>query len=84
MQEYEIGDIVCHLANRNYYISEIKKKKIDYTVPVYDVSILFHIDNNKKISERQAGVMINGRITSSTIYPEKLKEYIEKYPQFFV
>lgn len=84
MQEYEIGDIVCHFADRNYYISEIKKKKVDFTVPVYDVSILFHIANDKKIMESHAGKMINGKITSSTICPDKLKEYIEKYPEFFV
>lgn len=84
MKEYEIGDIVCHYVSRNYYISEIKKKKIDFTVPVYDISILFHIDGDKKVMEQQAGNMINGRITSSTIYPDKLKEYITKYPHFFV
>ena len=84
MQEYEVGNIVCHIVGKNYYISEIKKKTVDYTVPVYDISILFYIENGKKFVESQAGRMINGRITRSTMYPEKLKEYIEKYPQFFV
>ena len=80
--------IVCHelVANDD---REIKMciSEIVGVIPApetnYRIHILFYIDEDgKKAKFGQHRTM--GTITQDTMRPNKLKKYIEKYPEYFV